>query len=637
MLRGLRTASTGWLGKTVMAVVVGLLVIAFGIWGIGDIFRGGFTREAVATVGSSKISVEQFRQLYNNKLQMAARQLRRSIPPEQARALGFDRQVLGQWMQESALDQRARAMRLNMSQAEVLQRITEDPSFQSKSGQFDPLQFQMILRELGYTEQGFLAEQLRETLRRQITSTLTADIKPPRAAAEAINRYENEQRDAEFVVLTPAQAGDIPPPAPDVLAKYFEERKVLFRAPEYRKATVLALLPDEVAHTVEVSAADVKAFYEANADRFSKPEKRQVQQILFADKDEAHKAADRLKGGLSFDDLAKERNVSGKDFDLGLVTKSSIADRKVADVAFSLPEGQASDAIDGAFGAIIVRVVKIEPGSGKPYAEIEPAVKKVLAVERAKQEIRKLRDKVDEEIGGGARLDEIAKKLNLPTRTIEAIDRSGRDPDGKTIDLPPGTNLIEGIFSADVGMENDPLQTEDGGLIWYDLVAVTPSRDRTLDEVKDKVEARWHDEQVVSRLNAKASEMVDKIKGGTSLAEVAAAEKLNVQHSGWLKRRTNSGDFPASAVGALFRTAKGAPASAEGKEPTERIVFVVSDVKEPAFDPAAADAKKISDALRNAMANDLYEQYLAKVEADLGVSVDQAALDQAIGNKDQQQ
>ena len=636
MLRGLRTASTGWLGKTVMAVVVGLLVIAFGIWGIGDIFRGGFTREAVATVGSSKISVEQFRQLYNNKLQMAARQLRRNIPPEQARALGFDRQVLGQWMQESALDQRARAMRLNMSQAEVLQRITEDPSFQSKSGQFDPLQFQMILRELGYTEQGFLAEQLRETLRRQITSTLTADIKPPRAAAEAINRYENEQRDAEFVVLTPAQAGDIPPPAPDVLAKYFEERKVLFRAPEYRKATVLALLPDEVAHTVEVSAADVKAFYEANADRSSKPEKRQVQQILFADKDEAHKAADRLKGGLSFDDLAKERNVSGKDFDLGLVTKSSIADRKVADVAFSLPESQASDAIDGAFGAIIVRVVKIEPGSGKPYAEIEPAVKKVLAVERAKQEIRKLRDKVDEEIGGGARLDEIAKKLNLPTRTIEAIDRSGRDPDGKTIDLPPGTNLIEGIFSADVGMENDPLQTEDGGLIWYDLVAVTPSRDRTLDEVKDKVEARWHDEQVVSRLNAKASEMVDKIKGGTSLAEVAAAEKLNVQHSGWLKRRTNSGDFPASAVGALFRTAKGAPASAEGKEPTERIVFVVSDVKEPAFDPAAADAKKISDALRNAMANDLYEQYLAKVEADLGVSVDQAALDQAIGNKDQQ-
>src|SRR5690349_5656729 len=36
MLRGLRTASTGWLGKTIMAIVVGVLVIAFAAWGIGD-------------------------------------------------------------------------------------------------------------------------------------------------------------------------------------------------------------------------------------------------------------------------------------------------------------------------------------------------------------------------------------------------------------------------------------------------------------------------------------------------------------------------------------------------------------------------------------------------------------------------
>src|SRR5262249_8692355 len=161
MLRGLRTASTGWLGKLVMAVVVGLLVIAFGIWGIGDIFRGGFTREAVATVGSSKISVEQFRQLYNNKLQMAGRQLRRAITPDEARSRGFDQQVLGQWMQEAALDQRARAMRLGISNAEVTRRITEDPSFQSRPGQFDSQQFQAILRELGYTEQGYVAEQRR--------------------------------------------------------------------------------------------------------------------------------------------------------------------------------------------------------------------------------------------------------------------------------------------------------------------------------------------------------------------------------------------------------------------------------------------------------------------------------------------
>jgi peptidyl-prolyl cis-trans isomerase D len=36
MLRGLRKASSSWLGQVVMATVVGFLIIAFGIWGIAD-------------------------------------------------------------------------------------------------------------------------------------------------------------------------------------------------------------------------------------------------------------------------------------------------------------------------------------------------------------------------------------------------------------------------------------------------------------------------------------------------------------------------------------------------------------------------------------------------------------------------
>src|SRR5258705_6486773 len=68
MLRGLRTASSGWLGKTIMAGVVGFLVISFAIWGIGDIFRG-FGRGSVASVGSTEISIEQFRTLFTDRVQ----------------------------------------------------------------------------------------------------------------------------------------------------------------------------------------------------------------------------------------------------------------------------------------------------------------------------------------------------------------------------------------------------------------------------------------------------------------------------------------------------------------------------------------------------------------------------------------
>ncbi|HUI95973.1 MAG TPA: SurA N-terminal domain-containing protein [Xanthobacteraceae bacterium] len=635
MLRGLRAASSGPVGKTIMSICVGLLVIAFGYWGIGDIFRNGFAPSAVATVGSARMTVDEFRQLYNNRLQLVSRQLRQPISPDQARALGFDRQVLAQWMQETALDQVARKMRLGISEAEVAKRITDDPSFHVPGGAFDRTVFQDTIQQLGLSEQGYVAQQRRDYVRRQITSTLTGEVAPSNATVEALNRYQNEQRDADYVVLTQAQAGDIPAPAPDVLAKYFDEHKILFRAPEYRKATILALLPEDVARTIEISNDDAKSFYDKNAARFSVPEKRQVEQILFTDKDDAHKTADRLAGGLKWDDLAKEPN--HKPIDLGLIQKAAIADGKVADAAFSLAQGQTSGAIDGVFGSVIVHVSKIEPGSSKTFADVEGDIKKGLALAKANEEIRKLRDKVDEELGGGTPLDEIAKKLKIPDQSIEAIDRSGRDPAGKPVDLPKGVDVVDGIFSADVGIENDALRSKDGGTVWYDLLAVTPSRDRTLDEVKDRVAARWHDDQVVARLDAKVKEMVDKLKGGATLADLAAADKVKVAHTAWLKRADKPAGVPPDAMTALFETPKGAAVSAQGNQPTERVVLVVKDVTEPAFDPATTESKRLAENLRTGMAEDLFEQFITRVQSDVGVTVDQKSFDDALGANQQQQ
>ena len=51
----MRKASSNWLGKTIMAVVMGVLIISFGIWGIADIFRG-FGQSTLATIGHTEIS-----------------------------------------------------------------------------------------------------------------------------------------------------------------------------------------------------------------------------------------------------------------------------------------------------------------------------------------------------------------------------------------------------------------------------------------------------------------------------------------------------------------------------------------------------------------------------------------------------
>src|SRR3954452_19347465 len=214
MLRGIRTASANWLGKTVMGVVMSLLIVSFAIWGIGDIFRG-FGRSSLAKIGSTEIGIEQFRQTYNDRLQQLGRQVGRPISPDQARALGFDRQLLGQLVAETALDERTRQLGLGLSDAEVARRITEDPTFRGFTGQFDRARFDQLIRSAGYTEARYAAEQRRVSLRRQLADTVTAEVTPPKSLAELVNRYEGEERSIEYVVLDRTKAGEIPAPSPE--------------------------------------------------------------------------------------------------------------------------------------------------------------------------------------------------------------------------------------------------------------------------------------------------------------------------------------------------------------------------------------------------------------------------------------
>src|SRR5690348_4581166 len=118
MLRGLRQASTNWLGRIVMAVVFAVIAASFALWGINDIFKG-FGRSTVAKIGSTEITVDQFRQIYNDRLQQLGRQIGRPITPEQARLMRLEEQLASQLVAEATLDQRARQLRLNLSDAEL--------------------------------------------------------------------------------------------------------------------------------------------------------------------------------------------------------------------------------------------------------------------------------------------------------------------------------------------------------------------------------------------------------------------------------------------------------------------------------------------------------------------------------------
>ncbi len=626
----MRKASSNWLGKTVMSVLFGVLIISFGVWGIADIFKG-FGQSSLAKVGNTEITTEQFRNLFTDRVQQIGRRFGRPLTMEQARQFGLDRQVLQDVIADAALDETAHRMGLGQSDADIVRAIQNDPTFRGLDGKFEHERFVQTIRQAGYTEQRYIAEQRKAATRRQLTGTIVAGLEPPKTQIEALVRFQNEQRSAEFVRLTAAQAGTIAPPSPEALATYFEDRKQLFRAPEYRKIAVLTLTPDDLAKWINVSDDDAKKIFEQRRERYATPERRQVLQIPFQNADEAKAARDRIAAGTSFEDIAKERKLTTADIDLGTLAKSSIGDSAIADAAFALAPDTVSEPVKAALVTALLKVTKVEPGTNPTFESIAPAIKREIALERARAQLQDLHNKIEDERGGGANIAEAAQKLGLKATTIEAVDRSGRGPDGKPVTgLPQGVDIIAPAFASNIGVENEQVQYN-GGELWFDVLGVTPSRDRSLDEVKDQVEARWRDEQISTRLRAKAAEMVGKLEKGAAFNAEAAAAGVKVETAKLFKRDAEAKDVPERLVTAAFRTPKDGIGQTEGSGASEWIVFKVTDVVVPPVDLASEDVKKLKENLQRAEMEEQLSAYIAKIESEIGVTINQNAFAVATG------
>jgi peptidyl-prolyl cis-trans isomerase D len=629
MLRGIRNASANWLGRIVMGVVMGLLAAVFALWGINDIFRN-FGHTSLAKVGEVEIPIEVFRQTFNDRVHQVSDQIRRPLTPEEAKAIGLDGQVLRELLANASLDQQARKMRLAIPDDEIVRHTMADPAFRGPTGKFDRGRFEQILRRNGFTEQRYVGELRRIILRKQIIDTLAGGLPAPKAWLDAIDQFQNQQRSIEYVTLGAAQAGEMPQPTAEELAKYFEAHKFLFRAPEYRKIETVAVTPGELGKWMEISDADVKAWFDEHRTRYLRPERRHIEQIVFPNMADAEAAAARLKDGLSFSALAAERGLSDKDIDLGTLAKTDVADAAVADAAFALKVGEVSAPVQGRFGPAIVTVLGVEPEEVKPFAELVPQIRSDIAMERAKPDVRRLHEQIEDERAGGASLAQVAEKLKLPVVTYN-VDHSGREPSGKLASLASAAQVIAAAFNSDIGVDNDPVEA-DGGYIWYNVVSITPARDRSLDEVKDQVEARWREDEIAARLKTKSAELVDKLKAGTPFDAVAGGAGLKLQTADKLVRNKREGDVSARVAAAVFQTPKDGFGSAQGDTASDWVVFRVTDVTTPPFDANSPEFKRLAETVKNQEGKEIYEQYVAWLEQQLGMSINQAALAQALGN-----
>ena len=627
MLDALRRGAQGWLAKALFAV----LIISFGIfWNVADVFRG-FGRGSIAHVGPTDITATEFQREFQGLVRSMSERAATRLTNEQALMFRLDRQALEQLVARAAVKTHADKLGLALSDATLVELLRNDPDFAGPDGKFSRMQFDGLLRQIGMSEQQFLALKRDDELRREVTEAMSAAIVVPTPFIDDLNAWREETRTLEHVEV-PGSKVTVPEPDDAKLKETYENNKAKFFTPEYRKVAVLLLTPDELKKDVTLTDDEVKAAYTETKETYDKPERRRLQQIAFKDKATAEAARkDILDGKKNFLDVAKDQGAKESDVNLGMLTKKQLIDPKIADAAFSLQRDKLSDVIDGSFATVLVRAVEIEPGKESTFDEVKDQVRDKLAKQKALSHIQERFDLVEEGRNAGKTLKEIASEQKLRFIEADAVDESNKTPDGKTgLDYADASDILKEAFHTSPGIAHEAVELPSDSYGWFDVISITEKKQKDFDAVKAEVKTLYMDTERARLLNELAQKLVDRLKGGEAFAKVAADAGGKPDETDMLKRVMSPPGLTADAVKQAFGLPKGGAGYAETSDRAGRVVFQVKEIV-PAATPTPEQSDKLAKELKQQLEGDYLLAYIAALKNDLDVRVNEAELKRATG------
>lgn len=637
MLNAIRVAAANWLGRAVLSVIMGVLILSFAIWGIGDIFKGGVNR-TVATVGSTKISADEYRTALNSELRRIQMQVRRPVTMEEARAFGLDRELLNRKIDEAALAQQASSLGLALDTPMVLASIMDAPEFKT-GGQFDRAKLAEALSQAGLNEKEFIRVQEQHLLRLALYNGLVGGFAAPTPMLEAIHSYRANARDVEAVLLDPAKVPAPAAPDDEAIKAYYEAHRSAFRTVETRKATVLALGIKDFAGDLKLTEDDLRAFYAVAlaTGKLGSPERRTLQRVLFDTEAEAKAAAEKINAGGDFAALMAERKLAEADVTFGAKTKSDISDAAQRDAVFAAAEGKVVGPFKDAFGFVLYRVGKIDAAripafeAVKGQLEAEARADKLNRDEGIKAKFEAANKAIEEARISGKSLADAAKAAGVTVVQIAALDKEGGDGNGGRVTVPGGSDMVSAIFASDIGLDNEPLTQKDGSQIWYEVNAVEPARERPLEDVKAQVIQRLDAQARDKALLEQANAMIKRIGAGEPLAKLAQELGLKVESFKGVKRGQRDAKLGNSGVDRVFSGPVGQPVTSLAGDGAHRLVMVPVKSETPPFDAAALEASGLTRQVVQGMADDVMAEYTASLRQQLGVSINQQMLNQTLG------
>ena len=590
-------------------IILTITALSFmSLFGVSGYINTANSNKPVIKVDDLEISQSEFNYLLQKELSKLKDTDTLDQEQAEARKAEISAELAKIKLDDLLLENTMKKYNVDVTDGLVSQIIQISPQFLN-NGKFDREMYKWYLNRNNMSEQDLVAEIKRNIGRKILVETQVAGFNVPQVLQTQMQKVLGQRRTFKYIKLIANNAKIDRQPSKEELDQYYEDFNEEFRVPEKRDITVLSLPLETIEKSIDVSDDEINTYYKEHIEEYEQPEKRHVLQMAFENEEDAKKAKAEL-AGKDFMTVAKENGQSEEDTDFGAVAKSDLSD-ELADVVFSLAKGQVSqpEKINGSWQ--ILKVTEIEPANIMPREQADAQIKKTIQEERAYDGSYELMTKLEDQLGAGATLQEIADSFGIALARVENLAEDGSfdgaligkklTEDGSSdavnadiAELIKNKDVIDAAFSYNAGEVSQTIEGDDG-LIVVEINKIHESHIQPENDVIDKITALWKDSEKVSVTQELADNINHDLESGDALNEVAARYNLPVMKTMPITRGETFADLNFDEMKTLFSTDKN-----EVKVLQKGDDYLIAETS-AVYDDSAALGKEEKDFLKQAL------------------------------------
>ncbi|PHI38057.1 peptidylprolyl isomerase [Pseudoalteromonas sp. GCY] len=621
MLEKIREGSQGPAAK----IVLGLVILSFALAGIGG-YLGQTTEQPVAEVNGVKISQTKFSRAYSNeraRLEQQFGEYFAQIAADPNYMAQIRQGVVDQLVQQELQTQLAKELGLRVSDEQVKKAIVEMPYFQI-GGEFSNDRYLQVIRQMNFQPDSFREYLRDEMTRAQLISAVAGTDFVLKNELQQSIALQQQTRAIDYAVLNKELVKDEVSVSDEEVQNYYDLNQTQFQAPELVAVNYIELKAEDLEPAEPVTEEALKTYYEEQKNQYLEPERRRVSHILVDASEDAEAAKQKadeilaeLNNGADFAVVAEEKSDDVVSAELGGDLdwiERDMMDPAFEDAAFALAAvGDVSEVVESEFGFHIIKLTDIQRQQAQSFedvkddlrAELEKAAK-IDAFYQKQTRVAELAFEMADS------LQDAAEAAGVEIKSTELVSRNALP---EPLNSPAISNTIFTPELLEDRVNSEVLEVAPEHIVVVRVAEHKAAATKPLEEVSAQIKTQLSNEKASTLIAEKAQSLFEQLQGGSTLAEIAKAQSIEVKSVSELKRR--SYDVPPAIAAEAFKLPQ--PGVAETESALVELgngdsAFVVlKSVTTPEVD-GKVDAQQ-KQSITASYANKNYLELLAALEA----------------------